>query len=122
MRVLMKLVSAGLCLGGVLCAAPGASPVKVTGWVLDSACALTKDLSKPISRQCALACAKGGSPLVVMDDQGTIYLPISDATPAISQNEKLLPLAGKRVSVSGKLYEKSGIKGIVIENIQAESR
>jgi hypothetical protein len=30
----------------------------VTGWVLDSACAFTKGLKQPISRECALACAK----------------------------------------------------------------
>jgi len=37
----------------------------VTGWVLDSACAFTKGLAKPISRECALACAKKGSQLVI---------------------------------------------------------
>jgi hypothetical protein len=106
---------------GALWAASDSSHVKINGWILDSACALTKGLSKPISRECALACAKGGSPLVVMDDKGAIYLPVSDAMPAISQNDRLLPLAGKRVTVTGKLYEKSGAKGIVIESIQPEA-
>ena len=34
--------------------------VTVKGYVLDSACAFTKDLSKPISKQCATSCAKVG--------------------------------------------------------------
>src|SRR4030095_10120005 len=38
----------------------------VTGYVLDSACAFTKGLDKPISRDCATACAKAGSPLVIL--------------------------------------------------------
>ena len=36
--------------------------VSVNGYVLDSACAFTKGLTKPISAQCAQACAKAGSP------------------------------------------------------------
>src|SRR5258706_16345953 len=47
-------------------------PVTVKGYVLDSACAFTKGLSKPISKNCAEACAKAGSPLVILADDGTI--------------------------------------------------
>ena len=112
--------SALFCLCVMLWAAGETSQVKVNGWILDSACALTKGLTKPISRDCALACAKGNSPLVLMDDKGVIYLPVSDAVPAVSQNEKLLPLAGKRVTVTGKVYQKEGARGIVIDNIQPE--
>jgi hypothetical protein len=94
----------------------------VTGWVLDSACALTKDLKKPISPDCAVACAKAGSPLAILDDKGVLYLPVSDAMPATSQNEKLLPFAGKRVTATGKIVSKGGMRGIVISDITAESK
>ena len=73
----------------LLAADPKGQPKTVTGWVLDSACAFTKGLSKPISRDCALACAKNGSPLVILQDDGTIYWPISESTPAVSQNQRL---------------------------------
>ena len=53
--------------------------VTVKGYVLDSACAFTKGLSKPISKQCATSCANAGSQLVILADDGTIYWPI--ATP-----------------------------------------
>ncbi len=36
--------------------------IAVKGYVLDSACAFTKGLKKPISSECATACAKAGSP------------------------------------------------------------
>jgi len=49
----------------------------VTGWVLDSACAFTKGLTKPVSRDCALACARKGSQLVILQDDGSVYWPIS---------------------------------------------
>jgi hypothetical protein len=93
----------------------------VNGYVLDSACAFTKGLKKPISTQCAQACAKAGSPLVILSDKGNIYWPIADTTPSSGQNEKLLPFAGQRVTASGKAYERGGSTAIVIEKIAAET-
>ena len=93
----------------------------VNGWVLDSACAFTKGLSKPISTQCALDCAKKGSPLVILQSDGTIYWPIAGSMPAEGQNSRLIPFAGKRVNAVGKVYTKAGSKAIVIESIKAAS-
>jgi len=95
--------------------------VSVKGYVLDSACAFTKGLKKPISGECAQACAKAGSPLVILADSGTIYWPIADTTPSSGQNDKLLPFAGQRVSASGKVYARGGSSAIVIEKIAAET-
>jgi hypothetical protein len=91
----------------------------VTGWVLDSACAYTKGLEKPISRDCALACAKKGSPLVILRDDGSIFLPIADETPATGQNERLLPFAGKRVTANGRIFTRNGSNALVIDKIEA---
>ena len=44
----------------------------VRGYVVDSACAFTKNLDKPVSGECALACARAGSPLVILADDGNI--------------------------------------------------
>lgn len=90
----------------------------VKGYVLDSACAFTKGLEKPISRDCALACAKSGSPLVILTANGTIYWPIADTTPSSSQNERLLPFAGKKVTASGKVFERGGSRAFVIDKIE----
>ena len=94
--------------------------VTVKGYVLDSACAFTKGLSKPISKQCATSCANAGSQLVILADDGTIYWPIAETTPSSGQNPKLLPFAGDKVTASGKIYERGGSKAIVIEKIQAQ--
>lgn len=106
--------------GSLALAAPQTGEQKtVTGWVLDSACAFTKGLNKPISRDCALACAKNGSPLVILQDDGSIYWPISESTPAVSQNQRLTPFAGKRVTATGKVYVRGGSTAIVLEKINA---
>jgi len=94
--------------------------VTVKGYVLDSACAFTKGLEKPISKDCAIACAKAGSQLVILADDGKIYWPIADTTPSSGQNAKLLPFAGDKVVASGKVYDRGGSKAMVIAKIEAQ--
>ncbi len=113
--VLLVVLAATICLS-----APDTTTVTVKGYVLDSACAFTKDLSKPVSKQCATSCANAGSPLVILADDGTIYWPIAGTTPSSGQNPKLLPFAGDKVIASGKPYQRGGSKAIVIEKIEAQ--
>ena len=93
--------------------------VSVEGYVLDSACAFTKNLEKPISRECAVKCAKAGSQLVILGDDGAIYWLIAETTPATGQNAKLMAFAGGRVTAKGKLYDRGGSHALVIEEIAA---
>ena len=109
-----------LVVAGMQIARAEGQPATINGYVLDSACAFTKNLKKPISADCAVSCAKAGSPMVILTDSGTIYWPISDATPAQGQNDRLLEFAGKRVVVTGKVYQRAGSRAVVIATIQAE--
>ena len=114
--LVLVLLAAAVCLS-----AADTPTVTVKGYVLDSACAFTKGLSKPISKECAISCANAGSQLVILADDGTIYWPIADTTPSSGQNPKLLPFAGDKVVASGKVYQRGGSKAIVIEKIEAQS-
>lgn len=107
-----------ICLSSLLLPAQQKT-VSVEGYVLDSACAFTKNLDKPISRECALKCAKAGSQLVILADDGSIYWPIAETTPATGQNAKLLQFAGGRVTAKGKVYDRGGSHALVIEEIVA---
>jgi hypothetical protein len=110
-----------LLMAAVYMAAADSPSVTVKGYVLDSACAFTKDLSKPISKQCATSCANAGSQLVILAEDGTIYWPIASTTPSSGQNPKLLPFAADKVIVTGKVYQRGGSKAIVIDKIEAQS-
>jgi len=110
-----------LAVAALTASADAGKAVTVKGYVLDSACAFTKGLTKPISSQCATACARAGSPLVILADNGTIYWPIADTTPSSGQNEKLLPFAGQRVTARGKVFQRGGSSALVIEKIEAQS-
>ena len=102
----------------VSAAEQGGKTTTVKGYVIDSACSFTKNLKKPVSPECALACAKAGSPMVILAPNGTIYWPIADTTPSTSQNDRLLPFAGKQVSVTGKVYRRGGSSAIVISKVE----
>src|ERR1700704_4209557 len=115
LSTLLVLISAGLAGGAI------SAPATVKGFVLDSACAFTKGLDKPISRECAVSCANAGSQLVILAEDGTIYWPIAGTTPSSGQNPKLLPFAGKKVPASGTLYKRGGSTAIVIDKIEPQA-
>ena len=118
--VIRLLLPLGL-LAGALAATGNGQSSTIKGYVIDSACTFTKSLKKPISPQCAVACAKAGSPLVILSDDGMIYWPIDDATPSSGQNAKLLPFAGQKVTATGKVFERGGSHALVIDKIEALS-
>ena len=119
-RNAVKLSLATVLFAGLLASGSDTGKsITVKGYVLDSACAFTKGLKKPISAECATACAKAGSPLVILSDTGTIYWPIADTTPSSGQNDKLLPFAGQKVTASGKTFARGGSTAIVIDKIDA---
>src|SRR5436190_18007977 len=118
LRLFGKIVlPLSLCLIAFAAVTEG-TPVTVKGYVLDSACAFTKGLDKPISADCARTCAKAGSPLVILSKDGTIYWPIADSTPSSGQNEKLLPFAGHKVNASGKLFQRGGSSALLIDTLE----
>jgi hypothetical protein len=117
-RYLSFLIIGLLCIEVGRAANNSTAEVTLHGYVLDSACAFTKDLHKPVSASCARQCAEAGSPLVVLSDTGDVYWPVSEKTPAEGQNPKLMPFAGKKVSVSGRVYKRGGSRAIAIEKIE----
>jgi len=120
LRSAVRISSAFVVFAAILCWSSDGKPATVKGYVLDSACAFTRDLKKPISPDCAQACAKAGSPLVILSDSGAIYWPIAGTVPSSGQNAKLLPFAGQKVTAHGKVFERGGSTAMVIEKIEAQ--
>jgi len=90
----------------------------ITGEVYDSSCLFTKNLTKPISHECAVECAVAGSPLVIKGQDGYVYLPVDDKMPAQGQNYRLVKFGAKTVKVTGMVYEQGSARAIVIESIE----
>lgn len=93
--------------------------VAVEGLVRDVACPIQNHDSTAtnFSLDCALACAKSGSPLIILTKAGDIYFPISDKMPDPSQRQLLMPYIGKYVRASGEVFERNGTRAIAIKDI-----
>lgn len=95
------------------------SKVTIEGLVRDIACPIQNLEATPtqLSMKCLQACAKNGSPLVILTKDGELYLPISDKMPDTDQRRKLMTFLGKYVRASGTVYERKGTHAIVISDI-----
>ena len=74
-------------------AAMSAMAADVTGYIMDTACA-----SKPAMKgneACAAKCIKGGSPAVLVTEEGKIY--------KIAEQDKVAAHAGHKVTITGKV-------------------
>lgn len=90
----------------------------IVGDVYDSACYFTRHLDKPISHECAVQCAAGGSPLVIVTKEGEVYWPIDNKMPATGQNQRLVEFGGLKVRISGHVFDRKGSKAIVMDKIE----
>jgi hypothetical protein len=102
------------------------TPGVITGYVRDIACLVQNPkagaATTPVAKDCLGECVRGGSPLVILSEDGLLYVPISTETPDKSVHSQMLPYAGKYVKVSGKLFERGGLHSISIEKIEAITR
>jgi hypothetical protein len=94
----------------------------ITGLVRDIACPVQnhESTARKFNLDCAIQCARRGSPLVVLTDDGAMYLPISASMPDTDQRSKLLPFVGKYVQVRGDVYERKGLHAIIIKEIKED--
>jgi hypothetical protein len=92
----------------------------IEGLVRDVACPIQNLDSKPtsMSRKCVEDCVKGGSPLVILTQDGRLYFPISAEMPDTDQRQKLIPFVAKYVRASGLVFERTGTHAIVITEIK----
>ncbi|MGB6876060.1 MAG: hypothetical protein WBD87_08495 [Candidatus Acidiferrales bacterium] len=92
----------------------------VEGLVRDIACPIQNHAATAtkFNLQCALECAKKGSPLVIMTNSGDMYLPMSASMPDTDQRQRLVPFVGKYVRATGTVYTRNGTRTIVISEIK----
>ena len=96
----------------------------ISGLVRDIACPVQnhESTARKFNLDCAVQCARLGSPLAILTDDGTMYLPISASMPDTDQRSKLLPFVGKYVVVHGDVYERKGLRAIVMKEIKVDAK
>lgn len=80
--------------------------VAMTGEIVDPQCYFMHDARGQEHASCATRCARGGQGLAFLDEQSGKVFPLIGATHGASQNDKVLPLVGKRVAVRGVVFNK----------------
>lgn len=109
----------GLALSPLALAAPvkkdsldASATREVTGEVVDLMCYIDHGAMGAKHEQCAQTCIKSGGPVGIVSD-GKAYLVIGEHKP---MNDELAPLAGKTVTLRGKMAHKGGMT--MLENAE----
>ena len=92
-------------------------PGSVTGWLRDVACVVRNQAATKPQGDCALQCLRLGSPMVIVTKDGQLHFPISTQIHDVDQRKRLMPFAAKYVTVSGRVFERSGVHAIAVEKI-----
>jgi hypothetical protein len=91
--------------------------ITVRGEILDMACFVSHAAKGPDHAACAKRCVKGGQPMGLLTEDGTVYLLYADHKDA-SAFEEAKEYAGASVEITGKQAAQAGIKGIEVHKVK----
>ncbi len=91
--------------------------VVLKGEVLDLACYVAHEAKGAGHKKCAEMCIKGGAPIGILTEDGKVYLCVEDHKKP-EPYEKLKGFAAEKVSVTGTVYNRGGLLGIVVEAVE----
>lgn len=91
-----------------------------SGEVLDLACYVAQDAHGADHSGCAKSCVKGGQPMGLLTDDGTVVLLAADHKDG-APYAALKDLAGEKAVVSGSLAERGGMKVVTVTGSKAAS-
>lgn len=85
-----------------------------TGEIVDLACYVAQGAHGADHAGCAKSCVKGGQPMGLLTDDGTLVLLSADHKDG-APYESLKDLAGEKAKVTGELAERDGIKVVTVK-------
>jgi len=109
----LMFLCAALLITGISLAADGGSEGEWTGEVVDVACYIAKGATGPDHAGCAKSCVKGGQPMGLLTEDGTMLLLAADHSDG-SAFEGLKDLAGSNAVVTGVLSESGGVQMVTV--------
>jgi hypothetical protein len=130
--MLKKLaLGAGFALAAMLTTGPALATegerVQVTGEMIDTWCYFSGVMGGPDAvvgsahHTCALWCSAGGIPVGMLADDGTVYMVIKwQGNADVADGQTLLSVQSHRLTADGLMYERDGIKYLVVENVVAD--
>ncbi len=89
--------------------------VKLTGEVVCLSCYVDHEAKGSAHAACAASCAKRGVPLGILEEKTDKVYPVVKGHSGA--NETLQPFAGKKVNLTGKWFERGGLKVFSINTV-----
>ncbi len=98
---------------------PTVALIVLRGEVVEPGCFVIGNRRGEAHRQCAIACARGGQDLAILDEKTRLlWLELPDRRAGAAE-QQLLPHVAQRVEVRGTPYERGGMRGLRIETVRA---
>jgi hypothetical protein len=101
-----------------------AKETTIKGEVVDISCYLAhgKKGMGPDHKECAVACAKNGSPLGILTKEGKLYVSVLPDDHSTGPNAILMDHVADQVKATGIVRSKGGVNGFMITKVEpAES-
>lgn len=123
MRSILSAVAA-LMMATPAAAATEGTRIQIKGEIIDTWCYFSGVMGGPEAvtgtahHTCALWCSAGGIPVGLLGDDGEVYMVLKvENDDANASGDTLLNLASHEISADGMLYERDGLKYLVVENV-----
>ncbi|HMI32032.1 MAG TPA: hypothetical protein VK527_09855 [Candidatus Limnocylindrales bacterium] len=93
----------------------------VIGEVVDPACWLVNGAKGPTHKECAIACAKAGQVLGIVEKKTQKLYVVANDKPGEDPNKGLIDYVGQTVLVKGRVYSRGGATGIKVNSVEPYS-
>lgn len=91
-----------------------ATEVTLKGEVVDLACYLEDGKRGATHEKCAKSCIKGGTPAGLLMEDGSVVLIVLHG----KDGREVLDLAAHSVELTGYVYERGGLKGLIVKKVK----
>lgn len=93
-------------------------PRSIVGEVIDPACWVVNGAKGEAHKECALACAKAGQVLAILERKTNKVYILSTERPGEDPNKGVIDFVAQAVLVKGKVYTRGGLMAIQIASIE----
>ncbi|HYR68724.1 MAG TPA: hypothetical protein VER77_02510 [Candidatus Dormibacteraeota bacterium] len=99
-------------------AAPKSGPGSVIGEVIDPACWVINGAKGEAHKECAIACAKAGQTLAILERKTNKVYILASERPGEDPNKGLIDYIGQAVLAKGKIYSRGGLLAIQVASVE----
>ena len=96
-------------------------PRSIIGEVVDPACWIVNGAKGASHKECAIACARAGQVLAIVENKTQKLYMIATDKPGEDPNKGLIDYVGQTVLVKGRVYSRGGAMGIKVTSVEPYS-